>query len=990
MTSNAAVTDAASRKTYARRLRWVVLVVLAIIVATAGVAFWRMAGSRSGSPERDWVAIEGAIGMKRWGEAESRLDRWLGRTPGDGKALLRLGAVFAVQGREDEAGSAFLRVAPSDPSWPQAQGRLGEYWLRKGNLREAERAFRNAARDRPRAVEPRRRLVYIFTVGQRNDEARVVLWDLYQLTHDTRHLVTMAGLSAAVPDARDPSPELDRFLLKTPDDPVLRRSQGLRLLALGRPADARPYLEAAAGSFVDDRAGRLALAECRILLGNTDGIADLLGSEPDRAADKVRWWLLTGQAAELSGRPNEAVRCWLSATSADPESRVAHYRLGQALARQGAAAEAKHHLDRAERIRLRQVSLILALDQYLRGGNGAEVTERLGSLCRDLGLLPEARGWYGETIRLEPGRREAQVAWASLTAVGGPPAPPLLLTRPVVVSRGPRRAGNSAPPTTHADAARLRFSNVAPRCGIDFRYDSGASGELFIGDTMGGGVALFDTDKDGWLDIYLVNGCALPVDKDHPPAPNKLYRNKGDGTFEDVTARAGVGGRGYGMGCAVGDYDNDGDDDLFVTGLMSTVLYRNKGDGTFEDVTAQAGVGSSRWTTAAAFADLDGDGDLDLVVAAYVGADPRRVVHCNDPVGHRIHCPPGQYPPEPDHLFRNNGDGTFTDVARESGLDPGVGPGLGLAVADFDGDDRLDLFVANDATPNFLDRNLGGLRFEETGAASGAAYDGNGRATASMGVVADDLDGDGLIDLLHTNFVNESVTFLKNLGGGQFADATDLSGLTAPTREVTGFGAVGFDADNDGDIDLFFANGHVDDRPWDGRLMAQRPQLFVNRGRGRFEPAPGASGYFGSTVVGRGAAAGDLDNDGRVDLVVVHRDAPAAVLMNRTEAGHWLGIRLRGTKSGRTPVGARVTYRAGGQVVTRWLSTGTSYLASGDQRVWLGLGPATAVEHLQVRWPSGLIQSWRDLPADRLLDLEEGHDPSTTAPPRGSADPTKR
>src|SRR5262249_22768783 len=288
------------------------------------------------------------------------------------------------------------------------------------------------------------------------------------------------------------------------------------------------------------------------------------------------------------------------------------------------------------------------------------------------------------------------------------------------------RPARPAPPA-RTGLAGPRFEDVASRCGIDFRYDSGATGDRFIGDTMGGGVALFDADNDGWLDIYLVNGCALPVDPDHPPAPNKLYRNNGDGTFEDVTVRAGVGGRGYGMGCAVGDYDGDGDEDLFVTGLGSTVLYRNKGDGTFEDVTARAGVGSTRWTTAAAFADLDGDGDLDLVVVAYVNADPRGVVHCKDPLGHPIHCPPGQYPPQPDHLFRNNGDGTFTDVAREAGLDPGEGPGLGLAVADLDGDGRLDLFVANDATPNFLHRNLGGLRFEEVGTAAGVAFDGTGR-----------------------------------------------------------------------------------------------------------------------------------------------------------------------------------------------------------------------------------------------------------------------
>jgi tetratricopeptide (TPR) repeat protein len=953
---------------------------LSIVVAVAGVVGWRLSSREGGPTGREWAAIEEAVAARRFGDAETRLNCWLGRAPGDGKALLRLGAVLAVQGREDEAKDVFLRVAPGDPAWSQAQRRLGESWLRQGYLREAEPAFRNAMAGRPRAVEPRRRLVYALTLSQRNDEARAALWDLYRLTHDPRHLVTMSGLSAAEPDARDPSPDLDRFLRHTPDDLLLRRAQGLRLLALGRPAEARPYLEAAAAAF-DDPASRLGMAECRLLLGDTDGIADALGPEPERPADRARWWLLTGQAAELAGPAGEAVACWRKAVAADPGNRVAQYRLGQALARQGAAAEAKPHLDRAEEIRLRQVSLILALDLYLRGGHGAEVAERLGALCHDLDLLPEARGWYEEATRVDPTRGQAQMALAKLAGVGGPPVPAPLLPRPAAAMAS-RPARPALPAPSRSGPAGPQFEDVAARCGIDFRYDSGATGDLFIGDTMGSGVALFDADNDGWLDVYLVNGCALPVDPDHPPAPNKLYRNKGDGTFEDVTVRAGVGGRGYGMGCAVGDYDGDGDEDLLVTGLGSTVLYRNKGDGTFEDVTVRAGVGSTRWTTAAAFADLDGDGDLDLVVVAYVKADPRRMVRCQDPLGHPIHCPPGQYPPEPDHLFRNNGDGTFTDVAREAGLDRGEGPGLGLAVADLDGDGRLDLYVANDATPNFLHRNLGGLKFEEVGTTAGVAYDGTGRATASMGVVADDLDGDGLIDLVHTNFVNESTTLLRNLGRGLFVDDTGRSGLAAPSREMTGFGAVGFDADNDGDVDLFFANGHVDDRSWEGRPMSQRPQLFVNQGGWRFAPDPGAGPYFERRVVGRGAAAGDLNNDGRVDLVVVHRDTPVAVLLNRTQAGHWLGLRMRGVKSGRNPVGARVTYRVGGQTATRWVTTGTSYLAASDPRLCLGLGPALVVEHLEVRWPSGLVQSWSGLPGDRLLNLTEGGD-AVAGPPGG-------
>ncbi len=316
--------------------------------------------------------------------------------------------------------------------------------------------------------------------------------------------------------------------------------------------------------------------------------------------------------------------------------------------------------------------------------------------------------------------------------------PPVALSRPVLVSSTRPRPLDRAPQVAHRQDSHPgpRFEDIAERAGVRFQYECGATRDLFIADTMGGGVALFDYDSDGWLDIYFVNGCPLPFDRKSPPRPNKLYRNRGNGAFEDVTERAGVAGRGYGMGCAVGDYDNDGHDDLFVTGLSETVLYRNRGDGTFEDVTRRAGVSSSRWTTAAGFGDLDGDGDLDLVVVTYVDADPEKVLECRDESRRPIHCPPATFPGQLDHLFRNNGNGTFTDESREAGIEGPGGRGLGLAIADLDGDGRLDLFVANDGTANFLFRNLGGLRFEEIGTTAGAAYNGMGQATASMGVVA--------------------------------------------------------------------------------------------------------------------------------------------------------------------------------------------------------------------------------------------------------------
>jgi hypothetical protein len=443
------------------------------------------------------------------------------------------------------------------------------------------------------------------------------------------------------------------------------------------------------------------------------------------------------------------------------------------------------------------------------------------------------------------------------------------------------------------------------------------------------------------------------------------------------------------MGCAVGDYDNDGHDDLYVTGLNQAILYRNRGDGTFEDVTARAGVATDRWTTAAGFGDLDGDGDLDLVVITYVEIGLDDSLQCRDYSGRRIHCTPGRYPAQPDLLFRNNGNGTFTEVSHAAGFEAPNGRGLGLAIADLDEDGKLDIFVANDASPNFLFRNLGGMRFEEIGPTAGVATNGSGRATASMGVVAQDLDGDGRIDLFITNLVNESNTFFRNLGNAPFQDATLGAGLDAPSRPKTGFGDAALDADNDGLLDLFVANGHVDDRPWANSPMAQTPLFFRGRGPGRFlvtRDEPRFS-YLNHPVAGRGVAAGDLDNDGRVDLVVVHRDAPAVLLRNRTEGGHWLGVRLRGTRSGKTPVGARVACRTRDGEIVRWFTNGTGYLSAHDQRLWFGLGRATMVEKLEVRWPIGAAQTWSNIAADRILSIEEGQGGLAKEFPEAKSDP---
>ena len=510
--------------------------------------------------------------------------------------------------------------------------------------------------------------------------------------------------------------------------------------------------------------------------------------------------------------------------------------------------------------------------------------------------------------------------------------------------------------------------DVAAEAGVNFRFEAGSRGKKDLPEIMGGGVALIDADGDGRLDIYLCQGGPIVEAPGAADPPGRLYLNRKDGTFADGTDRAGAPGPPYAMGAAVGDVDGDGRDDLFVSGWRGQRLYRNLGGGRFEDVTEAAGVGSGRWGTSAAFADLDGDGDLDLYVATYLVYDPAAAPYCEAPGGRRDFCGPASFPAEPDHLYRNDGRGRFVDVAREAGVDLPGGRGLGVLVADLVGDRRPDIYVANDGSPCWLFENKGGLRFEEVGLAAGVALNGRGEPLAGMGVGLGDLDGDGRPDLAVGNFLGRGTIAFQAVAAGLYADASARLGVAAGTREVTGFGLALEDLDGDGRPDLLQANGHVQVRD----PLAQRPTVLRNRGS-RLDPAAAPGPWFDRPIVGRGVAVGDLDNDGRPDAVVAALDAPAAVLRNASVGGPWLGLDLVGrAPSPRAAVGARVRAVVAGRVLVREVVGGGSYLAASGRRVCLGLGGAPRADRVEVAWPSGRVESWRDLAGGRVVRLEEG------------------
>ncbi len=514
------------------------------------------------------------------------------------------------------------------------------------------------------------------------------------------------------------------------------------------------------------------------------------------------------------------------------------------------------------------------------------------------------------------------------------------------------------------DPPRGRFVDVTDQAGIDFVHERGGIGEKWVPETMCSGACTLDYDNDGLLDIYAVQAGELFA-ADRPELGNRLYRNLGDGRFEDVTDRAGVGDTGYGQGAIAADYDGDGYVDIYVTNYGPNLLYHNNGDGTFTDVTASAGVGDPRWGTSAAFFDGDGDGNLDLYLVNYVDFNLGNHRHCGDIAGGRIsYCHPDCYPMQPDVYYRNRGDGSFEDATDEAGLVDTTGKGLGVVVADFDNDHLPDIYVANDSTPNFLYRNLGDGRFDEIGLLVGAAYNDAGRTQAGMGVDAGDLDNDGFLDIIVTHLsMEENALYFGGAGG--FRYGTGTAGLYGPSFSVLGFGTSLLDVDNDGDLDIHVANGDVVDNIElfrSGASWRQPDQIFINDGRGRFAVlSTEAAGDLSVPRVGRGSVVFDFDNDGRLDLFVNHNGDRARLYRNTGDAENWIGMHLVGRSPNTAGIGTRVIIETTEGHQMREVKAGSGYQSSSDPRLHFGLGRAESIERITVIWPDGSREEPSDL-----------------------------
>lgn len=911
------------------------------------------------------AGAQAALSDGRYATARRRLVELEADWPGRGAVLYHLGLCEKLLGRLETAEAAWARVPPDAPEAGWALVHRASLSQGRGRLSETEGLLRDALeRGGSHRTAARWELVQLLRLQGRFDEAR----RLYQ---------------AGVDEPQDPVVALIR-LYRLDNDPFPIESSGRSLEAAAALAPEDPAVQLGLAHLAL-RGGDLETASRRLdtCLARRPGDAAVWGVRLDwaRARQDVRAALEALKHLPAPPEPAVAIadlRAWFAASTGDPrdEERALKAlleadpgragtldRLAELAIAAGRSGEARAYRTRREDLERHR----FAYEAELAAPDPRARADRLARLAAALGRRFDAACWsaLARGERLRPGPA-AEVA---------PAGPSLAALAPDLVRPGPA-APRAAEPAIVAHTWP-RFEDDAAAAGLSFDHQTGqVPGRMALPETMAGGIALLDYNGDGWLDVYAVQGGSFPPAPGPDRPTDRLYRNRGDGTFEDVTAAAGLvpAAPAYGHGITVGDYDNDGDPDLFVARWRAYALYRNRGDGTFDDATATSGLAGDRdWPTSAAFADLDADGDLDLYVCHYLAWDEHTSPSCVDPRDPtKYDCVPLNFEARADHVFRND-DGQFVDVTAEAGIVDTDGRGLGVVAADLDDDGLLDLFVANDMTANRLYRNLGGFRFEEVAHTAGVAANSQGGFQAGMGVACGDLDGDGRVDLAVTNYYGESTSFFRNLGAGLFADHTAAVGLAVPTRYRLGFGIAALDVDNDARLDLLTANGHVHDGrpeyPW------QMPaQLLVGTSSGRFADATAEAGPpLQALHLGRGLASGDLDNDGRVDALLLAQDEPLVYLHNRSDpAGRSVTLRLEGTRSNRDAIGAVVTVVVGARKQVLVRHGGGSYQSSGDPRLHVGLGSAERIDHVEVRWPSGRVDRFEGIAAGSGYVLREG------------------
>jgi enediyne biosynthesis protein E4 len=958
------------------RPRWALLVIALVLVALACGAAWAWEARRLRSmleqAKRD--VAEGRLGRTR-----SELTALAARWSANGEVAYQLGLCEAARGRTEAALAAWEQVPAGSPfaGWAAAQRAKAE--LSRGRLVTAE-ALLTKSLELPGSHrdEARWGLVLLLREEGRFDEARRVyvegvnpacdpaatLAELYRLDHDP---FPIEGVRQAMESAGRQAPDDDRVWL----------ARAHLALRLGQLADAGRWLSACLERRPADDSVWRARLDWAMASGKPDLVRHCLQHVPAGPdSDTLPWTVRAWFAQEQNDRAAE-LAAWQRLHELDPGDLKALDRLAELAAAAGESDRATEY--RRRRQKLDEIDK--AYVYLLTGDNPVSHAAELARLARDLGRDVDVAVWSRLAAAPAPDRARSASAPLPWVRAHSSPRQTLAELMPDLVS-APDSSVMARASTERLPAGPVpRFLDDAAAAGLRFVHENGCdSARLIPPASASGGVGLLDVDGDGWLDVYVVQGGPFPTGPASPRDGDRLFRNRAGGAFEDVTEHSGIAAavRGYGHGVAVADFDNDGRPDIFLTRWHSYALLRNQGDGRFDDVTEQAGLAGDRdWPTSAAFADLDNDGDLDLYVCHYLSWNVHDHPVCIDPANpSKYNCNPRDFPALPDHVFRNDA-GRFVDVTARAGVVDRDGRGLGVVAADLDDDGRIDLYVANDTTANYLFHNLGDFRFHECGLDAGAAASASGSFQAGMGVACGDLDGDGRLDLAVTNYYNESTSFFSNLGRGDFHERSAAIGLALPSRYLLGWGIAFADLDNDGRLDVLTANGHI----YDGRPQipfTMSVQLLLGGRDGTLTDVSRRAGPpFLSPHLGRGLAAGDLDNDGRVDALVVCQNEPLVYLHNQTPGGRFVTLRLEGTTSNRDAVGARVALQAGGKTQVAERTGGGSFQSASDPRLHFGLGDAQRVDAIEVRWPSGRADRYRDLAADSAYLLREGQPAAT-------------
>jgi len=943
------------------------LVLLGLV--SCAVWDWKVQGWRSALEQAKRDLAEG-----RYATARLELVKLGAYWSADGEVAYELGQCEMARGRTEAAVAAWARVPANSPFAGWAAARRAKAEMSRGRLVEAEEllvksldfsgSHRSQARwglvlllrEEGRFAEARR--WYVEGIDLARDPVSA-LRELYQLDHDP---FPTEGVRQAMESAGSQAPDDDRVWL----------ARAHLATRLGQFAEADRWLTRCLKRRPEDPVAWRARLEWAMAAGRPEIARQSLEHVPAEPDAETLLWTLRAWFAHREGESATEQAAWERVHDLDPGNIKALDRLAELATAAGQADQAA----RIRRQRLKPEEADRAYVKLLTGVAPVSHARELACLARELGRRTDEKIW--------------SYLAATSEAKGGqpPPAPPRFVPAGPAPVRAladllpdlrtsPRRIEPGRPMPSLSAGPTPWFVDDAAAAGLRFIHENGReTARLIPPASASGGVGLLDYDGDGWLDVYVVQGGPFPAGPTATRDGDRLFRNQANGSFVDTTEQAGMAGRprGYGHGVAVADYDNDGRPDLFLTRWRSYALFRNRGDGRFEDVTQQAGLAGDRdWPTSAAFADLDNDGDLDLYVCHYLAWNENDHPVCVDPKNPSTYnCNPRDFAALPDHVFRNDA-GRFVDVTARAGLVDHDGRGLGVVAADIDGDGRVDLYVANDTTANYLWRNQGGFRFEDRALDAGVAASAGGDFQAGMGVACGDLDGDGRLDLAVTNFYNESTSFFRNLGGGFFGDRGDAIGLAAPSRYLLGWGIAFLDVNNDGRLDLLTANGHI----YDGRPLlpfTMPVQLLLGGGDGKLTDVSQQAGPpFQSLHLGRGLAAGDLDNDGRVDALIVAQNEPLIYLHNQTRAGHFVTLRLEGTISNRDAVGARVTLTTGGRRQVTQRIGGGSFQSASDPRLHFGLADLTRVETIEIVWPSGRIDRHRDLAADAAYHLREGN-----------------